>query len=97
MTNDQEMRTVISVVGHWDWLRDLGRSTGGEAIFEGDSRKLARVFADVARAIRGLYFVSYEPSNAEEGWHEIKVKVDRRGARLRHRPGYPRVDNGQRR
>jgi len=71
-----------------DALRELGRSTGGEAIFEDDPRELPALFSRIARLVRGLYFVSYEPTSTAVGWHEIDVEVKRRGARAHHRPGY---------
>jgi VWFA-related protein len=77
-------------------LRDMAEQTGGEAFFEKDKNKLDAVFVDIAAAMRALYLVSYRPSNATRGWHEIVVETTRPGLRLRHKPGYERSAQGTR-
>ena len=69
-------------------LRSIADATGGEAAFEDDVERLPGLFADAARKLRALYFVSYRPTDPSPGWHEIEVRIQRRGVEPRHKPGY---------
>ena len=44
---------------------------------------------EIGQDIRSQYLLTYRPTNgSEQGFHEIEVKVSRKSARVRYRPGY---------
>jgi VWFA-related protein len=73
------------------FLRDLTRLTGGR-VRDGDAGdRLARGFRVALEHFRARYEISYTPSSARPGWHEIDVRVvSRRGAADHARRGYLR-------
>jgi hypothetical protein len=47
------------------------------------------VFLAALEEFRHRYLVSYTPQGvAKGGWHKVEVRVKRRGATVRARPGY---------
>jgi VWFA-related protein len=71
-----------------DTLETLAADTGGRAFF--DLGNLAKAFSQVQRDTAGYYLLGYTPTDTRQNgrWRSIKVKVDRRGLRLRYRAGY---------
>lgn len=70
-------------------LVKIARSTGGEAFFVPRTDHLAPIFAQIARRMRAMYFVSFVPDNRTAGWHELTVEVPERSRlTLLHRLGY---------
>jgi hypothetical protein len=70
-------------------LVEIARSTGGEAFFVPRTDHLAPIFAQIARRMRAMYFVSFVPDNRTAGWHELTVEVPERSRiTLLHRLGY---------
>ena len=71
-----------------EFLRDLTSLTGGR-LFEVE--KTANL-APVSRRPRGIpsrYLVSYTPRGvAKDGWHKLDVRLKRRRAAVKARPGY---------
>lgn len=68
-------------------LLKLAEDTGGRAIinsnFVGDDLK------EVAKDFDSYYSLGYQPAHAGDGrYHKIRVRVNREGARVRHRTGY---------
>ena len=50
---------------------------------------LRSVFLAALEEFRHRYLVSYTPQGvAKGGWHKVDVRVKRRGATVRARPGY---------
>ena len=72
-----------------EFLRKLSEQTGGR-LFELESTKnLDAVFMQVLDEFRQRYVVSYSPSGvATDGWHQLTVRVNSRGAAVKARPGY---------
>lgn len=79
-------------------MRELAAGTGGRALFLHEMKKrsadlddvLGQAFEQVARELRGLYLLSYQPKRKElDGrWHQIQVEATRPGLWTRFRPAY---------
>jgi VWFA-related protein len=71
------------------FLRDLARTTGGRLYEVESASNLRGVFLAALEEFRHRYLVSYRPQGvARGGWHKVDVRVKRRGATVRARPGY---------
>ena len=69
-------------------LREVTEETGGK-LLEVDSASLATAFTRVLNEFRQRYVLSYTlPGTAAEGWHRIEVRVKKRNAVVKARPGY---------
>jgi VWFA-related protein len=69
-------------------LREVTEETGGK-LLEVDSASLATAFTRVLNEFRQRYVLSYTlPGTAAEGWHRIEVRVKKRNALVKTRPGY---------
>lgn len=67
-------------------LRVMGETTGGGAAIGGDVQAFLR---DARDDFSSPYSLAYTPAHQGDGqYHEIEVKVRRRGTRIRHRTGY---------
>jgi hypothetical protein len=72
-----------------DFLRDLTASTGGSLIEIQSTKNLGPVFLRILEEFRQRYLVSYSPRGVPPGgWHRLEVRVKRRGAAVKARPGY---------
>ncbi len=70
-------------------LRDLTAATGGRLYESPSTEELPGVFVRIVNEFRDRYVLSYSPSGVSgTGWHTIRVRVKRRGATVRARPGY---------
>jgi len=71
-----------------DTLETLAADTGGRAFF--DLGNLSKAFSQVQEDTDGYYLLGYTPSDTRKNgrWRDIKVKLNRRGLRLRYRTGY---------
>ncbi len=69
-----------------DTLRVMADSTGGATAIGADiGALLRRAEADLSR----YYSLAYTPAHSGDGkYHEIKLKIRRKGARVRYRTGY---------
>ncbi len=103
----REVGATIFAVGHGEalesdelraTLREIARSTGGEAFFVPRADHLSPIFAQIARRMRAMYFVSFISDIRSSGWHELTVEVpERRRLTLLHKLGYVAVgDDGGR-
>lgn len=71
------------------FLRDLSEVTGGRLFSIESTKDLASTFAGILEEFRMRYLVSYSPQGvALGGWHRLEVRVKRRGATVKARPGY---------
>jgi len=72
---------------HWATMDLLASVTGGRVAR--NTNDLSQGAKDAAADLRGAYVVGFyavgEPDNT---WHDVEVKVKRRGVRLSHRKGY---------
>ena len=49
----------------------------------------AAAFRSILDEFRHRYLITYQPRGVpREGWHKLEVRVNRRGATVRARPGY---------
>ena len=71
------------------FLRDLSEVTGGRLFTIESTKDLATTFAGILEEFRMRYLVSYSPQGvAPGGWHRLEVRVKRRAAAVKARPGY---------
>ncbi len=71
-------------------LEQLAKATGGRLFRAPSIRALTHVYRDVADELRSVYRIGYYPKNQnfDGSWRQVEVKVNRRAARVRTRPGY---------
>jgi VWFA-related protein len=63
--------------------------TGGEHIPTFKDRSIENAIDEIGGELHSQYTLSYSPAGtSENGFHEIKVSVDRKGLKVRARPGY---------
>ncbi len=63
--------------------------TGGTVYSFATQKGLEQAITDIGKNLNSQYVLSYSPNNKEEpGFHNIQVKVDRPGLKIRTRPGY---------
>jgi len=64
-------------------------ATGGEHIATFKNHSIENAIDEIGGELHSQYSLSYTPSGTgDTGYHEIKVKVDREGLKVRARPGY---------
>jgi VWFA-related protein len=72
-----------------DFLRDLSELTGGGLYEVESTADLGPIFVGVLEEFRQRYLLSYSPAGvSKDGWHRLDVRVKRRGATVKARPGY---------
>ena len=72
-----------------EFLGDITDQTGGRLFKIESTRSLSDVFLEVLGEFRQRYLLSYSPAGvAQEGWHQLVVRVKGRNATVRARPGY---------
>jgi VWFA-related protein len=71
------------------FLRDLSAATGGTLFEVRSTRTLPAIFSDILAEFRQRYVLSYTPRGVPtNGWHPLDVRVKRRHAAVKARPGY---------
>jgi VWFA-related protein len=69
-------------------LREIADATGGE-VLDGTSRRLETAFTQILDEFRQRYLLTFSPDRmSSPGWHELQVRVKRRGVTVKARPGY---------
>jgi len=72
-----------------EFLRDLTQFSGGRLYELEKTADLASTFKAIVDEFRHRYLVSYTPRGvAKDGWHRLDVRVKRKGADVKARPGY---------
>lgn len=72
-----------------DFLNTLTELTGGRLLRAETTNTIRSLFLQVLHEFRHRYVVSYSPRGVERGgWHRLQVRVNRRNATVRARPGY---------
>lgn len=72
-----------------EFLQHLSDASGGDLLEVESTRDLKTAFLNVLDEFRHRYLLSYSPQGVPRGgWHRLDVKVKRRGATVRARPGY---------
>jgi VWFA-related protein len=70
-------------------LEELTRDTGGDLLRVESNADLRGAFERILREFRSRYILAYTPTGvAAGGFHKLDVRVSRRGATVRARPGY---------
>jgi VWFA-related protein len=87
--------TVVTPLGksdndHLALLQVIAEQTGGRQIDAQWNDTLGAVFQQILREYRQRYILTFTPENVKtgDGWHELSVKVKRRGAIVRARSRY---------
>jgi VWFA-related protein len=72
-----------------EFLRELTAATGGRLFEIEKTGDLAPTFRTIVDEFRHRYVVSYTPRGVSKtGWHKLEVRVKRKGASVKARPGY---------
>ena len=70
-------------------LQVADAATGGMHLATYKDRSIERAIDEIGGELHAQYTLSYTPTGTSDtGYHEIKVTVDRRGLKVRARPGY---------
>lgn len=72
--------------GHF--MDALAQVSGGRVIHTSWSHDLARTFGDILNEFRVRYVLSYTPSVAAAGWHDVEVRLKSRSGKVTARRGY---------
>jgi len=87
--------TVVTPLGksdndHLALLQVIAEQTGGRQINAQWNDTLGAAFQQILREYRQRYILTFTPENVKtgDGWHELSVKVKRRGASVRARSRY---------
>ncbi len=80
--------SVRSATKH-EFLRDLTQFSGGRLYELEKTSDLASTFKMIVDEFRHRYLVRYTPRGVtKEGSHGLNVRVNRKGAEVKARPGY---------
>lgn len=70
-------------------LQLAAAATGGEDIATFKNHSIENAIDEIGGELHSQYSLSYTPrGTSDTGYHEIKVKVDKEGLKVRARPGY---------
>ena len=81
----------VSVVSRLkpQFLREMTALTGGRLFEIEKTASPASTFLGILEEFRHRYLISYTPAGvAKDGWHKLDVRVKRRSATIKARPGY---------
>lgn len=74
---------------HTRLLRSLTKASGGRLIETESIDRLQEIFLEILTEMKTRYLLTFEPPHPiQEGWHDIEVKVNVRGADVSARRGY---------
>ena len=72
-----------------EFLRELSELTGGGLLEVDSTRDLRAAFVGILDEFRHRYLLNYSAVGVSpDGWHQLEVKVKRRGTSVRARAGY---------
>ena len=78
---------MVRLSGHQETLQLMALETGGLATF--NTNNIFGAFDRMSEDFRSYYSLGYFPAHSGDGrYHDIEVKVKRKGAKVRHRTGY---------
>ena len=71
------------------FLQGLATATGGRVVRTGAAGDPGAAFLEVLREFRRRYVITFTPAGTpKSGWHDLAVRVNRRGAKVQARAGY---------
>jgi hypothetical protein len=76
-------------------LRNLSQATGGRVYFVRNEKEFAKTYAEIADLLRHEYSLAFVPPMLDGKIHELRVEVNRAGARVEHRPAYLAAPGGE--
>ncbi|MEM7349761.1 MAG: VWA domain-containing protein [Acidobacteriota bacterium] len=77
----------IRIAGQQETLMMMAHDTGGKAVISTNNIGLA--FNQMGDDFRNYYSLGYSPAHSGDGrYHDIEVRVKRKGLKVRHRKGY---------
>jgi hypothetical protein len=70
-------------------LRTLTEASGGRLIETESVDRLQQIFVELLAEMKTRYLLTFEPPHPiRQGWHDIEVEVNVRGADVHARRGY---------
>jgi VWFA-related protein len=69
-------------------LEVAAKATGGDHIATYDDESIEKAIDEIGEELYSQYSLSYSPGTNQMGYHKIKVIVNRKGLKVRARPGY---------
>jgi VWFA-related protein len=89
------MAAAVAIVQHVDntvknhALELATVATGGAHLYTFRDRSIENAIDELGGELHAQYAISYTPEGTNEfGYHEIKINVDKKGLKVRARPGY---------
>ena len=89
------MAAAVAIVQHVDnavknhALELATLATGGAHLHTFKDRSIEKAIDELGGELHAQYAISYTPAGTNEfGYHEIKINVDKKGLKVRARPGY---------
>jgi len=71
-------------------LKRLTSETGGQILWAGNKKQMAKAFAQLSEQLRNYYFLAYQPAQFKKdgSYRKVELKTTRRGAHIICRRGY---------
>lgn len=70
-------------------LLDVTRESGGRLVETGSSDRLQEIFLEILAEMKTRYILTYSPpAPVRDGWHDLEVRVKRKGVEVQARRGY---------
>jgi VWFA-related protein len=69
-------------------LEVAAKATGGEHIATFDDESIEKAIDEIGGELYSQYSLSYSPGTDQMGYHQIKIIVNKKGLKVRARPGY---------
>jgi VWFA-related protein len=69
-------------------LEVAAKATGGDHIATYDDESIEKAIDEIGEELYSQYSLSYSPGTNQMGYHKIKIIVNRKGLKVRARPGY---------
>ncbi len=70
-------------------LLEVTRESGGRLIETGSADRLQEIFLEILAEMKTRYILTYSPkSPVRSGWHDLEVRVKRKGVEVQARRGY---------
>jgi VWFA-related protein len=71
------------------FLRAVTEATGGRVVEVDAAADPSPAFVEILQEFRRRYVITFVPTGVQPGgWHQLSVRVNKRGSRVQARPGY---------